>query len=148
MATTSTLEKLINFVYGALIFLILVGILFAVYSIFWAEKMTVPEQNFESVFEELKVLKKNSDFSVVMRPSDEGYYLALYQWGNKAEGCAGKPCLCLDEPDKAMDCAVLPNMKKDCKEGPCVEVMSSKQIDAKSSDSVMILNENNKLSIK
>jgi hypothetical protein len=147
MATVSVLEKLINFVYGAFIFLILIGVLFAVYHIFWADEPTIPEQNFGTVFEELKLLRKNTDFAVVIRPYEEDYDLFLYEWGNKAEGCGGRPCLCLDEKDKAMDCKVIPGSKRDCKKAICVSKQTSRHVVAMNSDPVLIFNKNNNLTL-
>lgn len=144
------LEKMVNFVYGALIFLILVGIAFAVYHIFWADSPSVAEQNFDSVFAELNVLKKGSCFDVVIRPSKIKHALFLYQWKNSIEGCAGRPCLCLDEEGSALSCRILPDAVEDCSKGLCVPVMSSAAVydgDKIAAKSIKICNSNNKLSV-
>ena len=114
------LEKMIDFVYGALIFLILVGIAFAVYQIFWAKTLTVAEQNFDSIFAELNELGKGNCFDVVVRPSSKAYTLALYAGGNSFEGCSGEPCLCLGQSGLSYQCKVIPNTGNDCKRGFCV----------------------------
>lgn len=146
MATTSTLEKLINFVYGALIFLILVGILFAVYSIFWADKPTIPEQNFESVFSEIKELQKDTCFEVVVRPTTETHTLRLFPWDNEEKQCNKKPCLCLRETGKERDCKIIPKTDRDCSKGVCVK--ETTYVEIKPDAKVNICNENNKLFFK
>ncbi len=148
MSAVDFLSKMINFLYGALIFLILIGVLIAVYHIFWAEELTVPQQNFESVLSEIKELKKDSRFKVTIRPHNEAYGLFLYPYGNKIQGCGGRPCFCLDEIDKAMDCEVIIGAKQDCKEGVCVSKQSSAAITPDYNNPVEICNVNNELSIK
>lgn len=147
MAAVSVLEKLINFVYGALIFIILIAVLFAVYHIFWAEKPSIPEQNFDSLFQEISALKKDMDFEVVMRPSEEGYDIYLYPWDNKIAECAGSPCLCLKEIDKALVCRVIPRTRRDCSKGPCVEKEYRRNVLPLISAPVKISNKDNRLSI-
>jgi hypothetical protein len=146
MTTVSVLEKLINFVYGALIFLVLVGILWAVYSIFWAEKLTIPEQNFETVFLEINELKKDTCFEVVVRPSEESHTLHLLPFDNTEQQCNKKPCLCLRETGKAWDCKIIPNTKRDCSKGVCVT--GPTEVEITSDAKVNICNEKNKLFFK
>jgi len=147
------LEKMINFVYGALIFLILVGIAFSVYHIFWAKTPSIPEQNFDSVFSELNALKKDSSalktdscFDVVTRPYNEKYDLFLYPWKNIISECAGRPCLCLEQADIPNSCKILPDVVEDCAKGLCIPVMSSAEVSL--GNRVQICNSGNKLSIK
>ncbi|MBD3361311.1 hypothetical protein GF358_00810 [Candidatus Woesearchaeota archaeon] len=118
MTTVSLLQKLIDFVYGALIFLILIGILFAVYHIFWAEKLTVPEQNLDSVFNELKDLEKGDCFKVVVRQGKEAHTLHLLDFGNTAPECGQRPCLCVRKTGE-MKCRPIPGVSKNCDAGIC-----------------------------
>jgi len=140
------LEKMINFVYGALIFLILVGIAFSVYHIFWAKNLTVPEQNFDSVFSELNALKKDSCFDVVVRPFNLPYTFLLYPWENNIAGCSGKPCFCLDETGNSVACKIIPDISKDCSKGPCG--VESSTVVVSENNKLKICNSGNKLSIK
>lgn len=144
MVETSMLEKMIDFAYGALIFLILVGIAFAVYQIFWAKTPTVAEQNLDSVFSELKELKKDACFDVVLRPTTP-YTLVLFPGGNDRPECSGQPCLCITNTGSTDKCIVIPNEKNDCNKGLCV--VTESRIPAVVS-SVNICNSNNELSIK
>lgn len=138
------LEKMIDFAYGALIFLILVGIAFAVYQIFWAKTPTTAEQNLDSVFSELKDLKKDACFDVVMRPSDP-YSMLLVPGGNIRPECSGQPCLCITNTGSQDKCLVIPNDKNDCGRGLCVVAESNIPSVV---NAVTICNKNNALSIK
>ena len=138
------LEKMFDFAYGALIFLILVGIAFAVYQVFWAKAPTTAEQNLDSVFSELKEVKQNSCFDVVIRPAAGDYSFVLYAGGNSEPACSGQPCLCLLQRDTPVKCNVVPNEKNDCKKGLCVVAQSILPIVTKS---VRICNADNALSI-
>ncbi|MBN1644743.1 hypothetical protein JW851_01715 [Candidatus Woesearchaeota archaeon] len=111
MVETSVLEKAINFVFGALIFLILIAAVFAAYHALFAEEPTIAEQNFDTILQEFKSLEEGSCFDVVIRPSGKAYSLFLYSWDNTEPGCSGRPCLCLVEKDKK--CEILPDIKKD-----------------------------------
>jgi hypothetical protein len=146
MAQTSMLEKMIDFVYGALIFLILVGIAFAVYQIFWAKTPAPADQNFDSVFAELAALKKDACFDVVIRPAAAPYVMSLYPWGNAVEGCGEKPCLCLEGTGSPVKCRLIPDAAKDCLKGPCVSAVSHANIIG--SSRVQVCNSGNMLSVK
>lgn len=139
------LEKMIDFAYGALIFLILVGIAFAVYQIFWAKTPTTAEQNLDSVFSELKDLKKDACFDVVMRQFNTPYSLFLFPGGNDRLECSGQPCICITNTGVQDKCLIIPNEKNDCNKGLCVVAESSI---ASVVNAVTICNAQNKLSIK
>lgn len=144
MASVSVLQKMINVMYGALIFLILVGILVVVYNIFWAEKPGVPEQNLDSVFAELKQLEKGSCFEVVIRPFEESYSLILHAWGN--ELCRA-PCLALDIGDAKPRPLVW--AEKSCAKGPCVNEKSAVAVPANTNKMISVCrNKDNELFIK
>lgn len=142
------LERAIDFVYGGLIFLILVGLAFAAYHIFWAEAKSPAEQNFESVFSELKVLAVDSCMQVVTRVSDEEYSFVLHKFGTPEPGCSGKPCLCVQWANKPSKCALLSDAKKDCRDGICVDVESTVTFNARDNKAVKVCRDkDNKLSI-
>jgi len=144
MTSVSVLEKLINVMYGALIFVILIGVLVVVYNIFWAEKPSIPEQNLDTVFSELRQLEKDSCFDVVIRPFDESYSIILYAWGNSV--CNGAPCLAVDYGD--VNPRPLVWTEKDCDKGPCVS-MRSVVVPANSAGMISICrSKDNELSVK
>jgi hypothetical protein len=146
MVGTDMLAKLINWVRGALIFLLLVAVAVAIYQIFWATVPTYAEQNFDTVLSELPDLEKGC-FEVVTRSYAEDYDLFLYGSGNKVDKCGGRPCLCIKEIDKPMVCKVLDFVREDCDKGVCVEGLTKVHFSPYSSKPVKICNTDNRLTI-
>ena len=148
MTITALLEKLSSFVYGALIFMILAGVLFGVYHIFWSEEMTIPQQN-DSVLLELKELDINSCFDVILRPHNKEYSLFLYPYGNHIDKCAERACLCLYEQGDLSKQEILYFAQPYCRIGPCVPLRGdSVRVPESTNKAVQICNNNNELSIK
>lgn len=139
MTSIMLLKKLGVLVYGSLIFLLVIGVLFTVYQIFWKEELTIPEQNLESVFSEIKELQKDSCFEVAVRPCNKYYGLLLYPNDNSVEQCHGKPCLCVHQDGVPLKCRSLSGEK--------IESKTSAWFEAGYYHPVKVCNNNEKLSI-
>lgn len=148
MTSTNLLESAIDYVFSALIFLILIGVSVALYNITFYKEPSVPEQNLGSVYEEFKLLEKDSCFDVVLRYYNKDYEFFLYGYDNLIQDCNKRPCICVHDPEGPISCEIIYSAKRDCKKGICVPKLSSAVIESDETASLRICqNKENQLSI-
>ncbi len=107
------LGKLVLYV---MLFLILAAIFYGTYSLFFKQKMTPQQLDWERVIRDISSLPEGRSLNVIT--SSEGYQLFLYGVDNDEPLCAKKSCLCIEQEKQPKKCQVLEGVKE-CTTGLC-----------------------------
>ena len=114
---TAPLIELVNIVRYVIIFLILLSIFYGTYALFFKEKSSPQQLDWDRVVREISALPEGRSGNVIT--SSEGYTLFLYGGNNDEQLCAKKPCLCIEQPEKPRKCALLSGFQDNCANGLC-----------------------------
>ncbi len=115
-AETEMIGELGKTVLYVMIFLLLVSVFYGTYSLFFKEKTSPQELDFQRIAREINALPEGRSMEVIT--SSEGYQVFLYGVNNDEARCAKKACLCIEQEGKTKKCELLEGVVA-CGDGLC-----------------------------